>query len=130
MIKFRIRMTSAELATMLTTTPQTINRWARAQNWKRRKLKGTRGRGLEIFVNAPVREYLLSTKQLRYVAHEVVFAEETPADYGTSTSDLAFQLQEALTMMTPGEQHRLSELLESEGVSGLLTRLGIAEEDE
>lgn len=127
MIKFKTRMTSAELAEMAATTPQTINRWARAQNWKRRKLKGSK-RQLEIFVNASVREYLLSTKQLRYFADEMHVARETPADYGISTSDLTFQLQEALDMMTSGEQQKLSDLLENEGVSGLLSRLGIEEE--
>lgn len=127
MIKFKTRMTSAELAALAATTPQTISRWARAQNWKRRKLKGSK-RQLEIFVNAAVREYLLSTKQLRYFTGEITYAQETPADYSTSTSDLALQLQEALSMMTAREQHRLSELLENEGVSGLLSRLGIEEE--
>lgn len=130
MIKFKTRMTSFELAELVTCTPQTINRWAREQNWLRRQLKGNRGYALEIFVNARVREYLLRTRYLRYIANDIAFAEEPAADYGVKNTDLTLRLQEALAMMTPLEQNRLNELLENEGVSGLLSRLGIEEEEE
>lgn len=72
---------------------------------------------LEFLTNIPARRHLFSDNDLA----------ESPGAYLVNEADVVWrQITETLHLMTPEEQLRLRDLLAREGISGFLSRLGIA----
>lgn len=128
MLIFKPRMTPAELAELTGYKAQTINRWVADQKWQTVPLKGVKGgKAHLIIVDERVREYVSGTVKMQPRAQDYRVAEPS-APYGDDAALLESQLRQVAQAMTAQERQKLSALLLREGISGLLTRLGIKDE--
>lgn len=128
MLIFKPRMTPAELAELTGYKAQTINRWVADQKWQTVPLKGVKGgKAHLIIVDERVREYVSGTVKMQTRAQDYRAAEPS-APYGDDAALLENQLRQVAQAMTAQERQKLSALLLREGISGLLTRLGIKDE--
>lgn len=119
-------MTSAELADCLGIVRQTVNRWAREQGWKTETIPGIKGgRARLIYIDQDVKDFLANTLALREQDSDRRAAEPARSYAASSLNPGLSQIYLALENMTPDEQHQLAQLLLREGISGLLSRLGI-----
>ncbi|WP_071608913.1 YfeC-like transcriptional regulator [Entomohabitans teleogrylli] len=114
---FKERMTPDELAAMTGFSRQTINKWVRKEQWITSPRPGVQGgKARLIHVDERVRHFILSAQRMAEPGGATWFTSETPLENLLVTS---------LKEMTPMEQKQLTSLLLREGISGLLTRLGI-----
>lgn len=121
-------MTTEELANSLGVARQTVNRWIRQQGWKTEGINGVKGgRARLIHIDARVKEHIMSLPAIRNRQAVYHLAEVTSLYGESASSNLLPQIVDTLENMTRLEQERLDALLKREGISGFLTRLGIAE---
>ncbi len=116
------RMTPDELARLTGYSRQTINKWVRKEGWVTSPKPGVQGgKARLVHINEQVREFIRNARRA----------------IDDSTGDEACGLEpslEALLMtlakeMTPAEQKQLTSLLLREGISGLLQRLGLRDQN-
>ncbi|HEW9968816.1 TPA: putative DNA-binding transcriptional regulator [Enterobacter cloacae] len=128
MKRLRSKMTTEELANSLGVARQTVNRWIRQQGWKTEGINGVKGgRARLIHIDARVKEHIMSLPAIRNRQAVYHLAEVTSLYGESASSNLLPQIVDTLENMTRLEQERLDALLKREGISGFLTRLGIAE---
>ncbi|EMJ5883159.1 putative DNA-binding transcriptional regulator [Enterobacter cloacae] len=128
MKRLRSKMTTEELANSLGVARQTVNRWIRQQGWKTEGINGVKGgRARLIHIDARVKEHIMSLPAIRNRQAVYHLAEVTSLYGESASSNLLPQIVNTLENMTRLEQERLDALLKREGISGFLTRLGIAE---
>lgn len=129
MMKLKDKMTPAELSECLNLARQTINRWAREQNWRTEPIPGVKGgRARLIVIDKAVIDFLANIPALRHLAIDSHLAEQQPVKYFVNDADTVWrQIVETMHLMTPTEQLHLRDLLAREGISGFLSRLGITD---
>ncbi|ADF63269.1 MULTISPECIES: YfeC-like transcriptional regulator [Enterobacter] len=128
MKRLRSKMTTEELANSLGVARQTVNRWIRQQGWKTEGINGVKGgRARLIHIDARVKEHIMNLPAIRNRQAVYHLAEATMPYGDPASSNLLVQIVDTLENMTQLEQERLHVLLKREGISGFLTRLGIAE---
>lgn len=116
------RMTPDELAELTGYSRQTINKWVRKQGWVTSPRPGIQGgKARLVHVNEQVREFIRNAQR---TAQEVTF----PA-VAASAPSLEILLLTLAREMTAPEQKQLSSLLLRDGITGLLLRLGIREQN-
>jgi hypothetical protein len=127
-MKLKDKMTPAELAECLNLARQTINRWAREQQWRTEAIPGVKGgRARLIVIDKTVIDFLTNIPALRHLAIDSQLAEQ-PVRYFVNDADTVWrQIVETIQLMTPTEQLHLRDLLAREGISGFLSRLGITD---
>lgn len=124
MMKLPNKMTTEELAEFLGVARQTVNRWIRQQGWTTEPLSGVKGgRARLIHITKEVRSFIMKTPSMRHQNSSYSIAEPAPV-YASGNSAL-HEIIKILQNMTVEEQKQLSTLLAREGISGLLSRLGI-----
>jgi len=112
------RMTPDELAKLTGYSRQTINKWVRKEGWVTSPKPGVQGgKARLVHVNDKVREFIDS-------AHRSANINFTPA----TDSSLDVLLTTLAQEMTPSEQKQLTSLLLREGISGLLQRIGVRDQ--
>ncbi|WP_374256831.1 YfeC-like transcriptional regulator [Yokenella regensburgei] len=122
------KMTTEELAQCLGMAKQTVNRWIREQEWQTEVIPGVKGgRARLIHIDNRVREYLANTPALRHWSTQYQLAEPVQSYTAREDSPALRQISDTLHMMTDAEKQRLAVLLAREGISGFLSRLGIAD---
>lgn len=115
------RMTPEELAKLTGYSRQTINKWVRKEGWVTSPKPGVQGgKARLVHVNEQVREFIRNAQRS---AHEITFSSLTVKDPTLET--LLLTLAKEMTMP---EQKQLSSLLLRDGITGLLSRLGIREQ--
>lgn len=125
---FKSQMTPGDLAQLTGYSPQTINKWVHAQRWQTRKIKGVKGgKAHVIIISDPVRLFIINTSKMRKRYPELSRAEEPHVPYGSVQDNVERQMTEAIRAMSESEQRRLAALLLREGVTGLLSKLGIGD---
>lgn len=128
MLIFKPRMTPAELAELTGYKAQTINRWVVDQKWQTVPLKGVKGgKAHLIIVDERVRDYVSATVKMQ-ARTQGNHAAEPVIPYGDDTALLESQLRQVAQALTAQERQKLSALILREGISGLLSRLGIKDE--
>lgn len=116
------RMTPDELAELTGYSRQTINKWVRKQGWVTSPRPGIQGgKARLVHVNEQVREFIRNAQR---TAQEITF----PAVAAPAPSLETLLLTLAREMTAP-EQKQLSSLLLRDGITGLLLRLGIREQN-
>ncbi|CAI8905292.1 MULTISPECIES: YfeC-like transcriptional regulator [Kosakonia] len=124
MMKLPNKMTTEELAEFLGVARQTVNRWIRQQGWSTEPLPGVKGgRARLIHLTKEVRSFIMKTPSMRHPNSPYSIAE--PAPVYVSGNNALHEIIKVLQNMTAEEQKQLSTLLAREGISGLLSRLGI-----
>ncbi|MBM3071297.1 YfeC-like transcriptional regulator [Lelliottia sp. RWM.1] len=116
------RMTPEELSLLTGYSRQTINKWVRKEGWVTSPKPGVQGgKARLVHVNEKVREFIHS-------ARKVSDAPDIPEStcHGSSLHTL---LQTLANEMTPDEQKQLTSLIVREGITGLLQRLGIRDQN-
>ncbi len=127
MMKLKDKMTPAELADCLGLARQTINRWVREQHWRTEAIPGVKGgRARLIVIDKPVLDFLANIPALRHLLTDYQLAEPSGHYVVSETDAIWRQITEILHLMTTEEQQHLRDLLVREGISGFLSRLGIA----
>ncbi|WP_333848704.1 YfeC-like transcriptional regulator [Leclercia sp.] len=115
------RMTPEELARLTGYSRQTINKWVRKEGWSTSPKPGVQGgKARLVHVNEKVREFIRNARR----APEAAILAEASAD-----NSLQALLITLANEMTPTEQKQLTSLLLREGISGLLQRLGIRDQN-
>lgn len=115
------RMTPEELAQLTGYSRQTINKWVRKEGWVTSPKPGVQGgKARLVHVNEQVREFIRNTQRS---AQEITYSPLNAKDPTLET--LLLTLAKEMTMP---EQKQLSSLLLRDGISGLLSRLGIREQ--
>ncbi|MCU6679041.1 YfeC-like transcriptional regulator [Leclercia tamurae] len=115
------RMTPEELARLTGYSRQTINKWVRKEGWSTSPKPGVQGgKARLVHVNEKVREFIRNARR----APETATLPEASAD-----SSLQALLITLANEMTPTEQKQLTSLLLREGITGLLQRLGIRDQN-
>ncbi|MDU4840891.1 MAG: putative DNA-binding transcriptional regulator [Leclercia adecarboxylata] len=115
------RMTPEELARLTGYSRQTINKWVRKEGWSTSPKPGVQGgKARLIHVNEKVREFIRNARRAPDVA---TLLEATP------DNSLQALLITLANEMTPTEQKQLTSLLLREGITGLLQRLGIRDQN-
>ncbi|MEB6378607.1 putative DNA-binding transcriptional regulator [Leclercia adecarboxylata] len=115
------RMTPEELARLTGYSRQTINKWVRKEGWSTSPKPGVQGgKARLVHVNEKVREFIRN-------ARRVPDAASSPDVYADNS--LQALLITLANEMTPTEQKQLTSLLLREGISGLLQRLGIRDQN-
>ena len=116
------RMTPEELAVLTGYSRQTINKWVRKEGWITSPKPGVQGgKARLVHVNEKVREFIRSTRRASETS-------EVPDSAGYEGS-LHTLLLTLANEMTPDEQKQLTSLLLREGITGLLQRLGIRDQN-
>ena len=116
------RMTPEELSRLTGYSRQTINKWVRKEGWITSPRPGVQGgKARLVHVNEKVRDFIRSACREPEVA-------ETPLSIDSDNS-LPLLLQTLANEMTPDEQKQLTSLLLREGITGLLQRLGIRDQN-
>lgn len=116
------RMTPEELSRLTGYSRQTINKWVRKEGWITSPRPGVQGgKARLVHVNEKVRDFIRSTCREPE-------APETPLCIDSDNS-LPLLLQTLANEMTPDEQKQLTSLLLREGITGLLQRLGIRDQN-
>lgn len=119
---FKERMTPEELALLTGYSRQTINKWVRKEGWITSPKPGVQGgKARLVHVNDKVREFIRSARR----------ATETSAmpDGISHDGSLHTLLLTLANEMTPEEQKLMTSLLMREGITGLLQRLGIRDQN-
>ena len=115
------RMTPEELARLTGYSRQTINKWVRKEGWSTSPKPGVQGgKARLVHVNEKVREFIRNARR----APEAAISAEASAD-----NALQALLITLANEMTPTEQKQLTSLLLREGITGLLQRLGIRDQN-
>ncbi len=115
------RMTPEELARLTGYSRQTINKWVRKEGWSTSPKPGVQGgKARLVHVNGQVREFIRNARR----APEMTTLAEAAAD-----KSLQALLMTLANEMTPTEQKQLTTLLLREGITGLLQRLGIRDQN-
>ncbi|MFK3711080.1 YfeC-like transcriptional regulator [Leclercia adecarboxylata] len=115
------RMTPEELARLTGYSRQTINKWVRKEGWSTSPKPGVQGgKARLVHVNEKVREFIRNARR----APEAATLAEASAD-----NSLQALLITLANEMTPTEQKQLTSLLLREGITGLLQRLGIRDQN-
>jgi len=115
------RMTPEELARLTGYSRQTINKWVRKEGWSTSPKPGVQGgKARLVHVNEKVREFIRNARR----APEAAALAEASAD-----NSLQALLITLANEMTPTEQKQLTSLLLREGITGLLQRLGIRDQN-
>lgn len=112
------RMTPDELALLTGYSRQTINKWVRKQGWKTSPKPGVQGgRARLIHIDDQVRDFI----------HRARRTSKNDAAPQTSLNDTPFEQLVLVSVkeMTEEEQKQFASLLLRDGVSGLLSRLGM-----
>ncbi|WP_213716769.1 YfeC-like transcriptional regulator [Cedecea lapagei] len=113
---FKEKMTADELAEMTGYTRQTINKWVLKHNWETSKKRGVPGgKARFVYISEPVKTFLSNTSKM----------SERVASYSVLRTPLEQLMLNTLRTLSEEEQHKMTEILESEGSEGLLKRLGI-----
>lgn len=117
------RMTPQELSQLTGYSRQTINKWVRKEGWKTSPRPGVQGgKARLVHVNEKVREFIRCACRI---------TDEPQLSEGSANPNALNALLLTLANeMTPDEQKQLTTLLLREGISGLLQRLGIREQNE
>ncbi|WP_368541704.1 YfeC-like transcriptional regulator [Enterobacter soli] len=116
------RMTPEELALLTGYSRQTINKWVRKEGWITSPKPGVQGgKARLVHVNEKVREFIRSARR----ASDTPDLPENAYQDGTLHTLLLTLANE----MTPDEQKQLTSLLLREGITGLLQRLGIRDQN-
>ncbi|WP_439412355.1 YfeC-like transcriptional regulator [Enterobacter ludwigii] len=116
------RMTPEELALLTGYSRQTINKWVRKEGWITSPKPGVQGgKARLVHVNEEVREFIRSARR----ASETAEIPESASHDGSLHSLLLTLANE----MTPEEQRQMTSLLLREGITGLLQRLGIRDQN-
>ncbi|AJZ90447.1 putative DNA-binding transcriptional regulator [Cedecea neteri] len=114
------RMTPEELAVITGYSRQTINKWVRKENWETSPKPGVQGgKARLIHIDEQVREFINSTRRV---------TDNTPR-YGTTDASLENLLINSVQQMSDSEQKKMSAMLLRDGIAGLLTRLGIRDNE-
>lgn len=114
------RMTPEELSQLTGYSRQTINKWVRKEGWVTSPKPGVQGgKARLVHVNEQVRDFIRNAQRS---TQEPPFPAELTQD--TALESLLLTLAKE---MTAAEQKQLSSLLLREGIMGLLSRLGIRE---
>ena len=115
------RMTPEELALLTGYSRQTINKWVRKEGWITSPKPGVQGgKARLVHVNEKVRDFIRSARR----------ATETPELPDTyHEGSLHALLLTLANEMTPEEQKQMTSLLLREGITGLLQRLGIRDQN-
>ena len=128
MMKLKEKMTPAELAECLNLARQTINRWAREQSWRTEAIPGVKGgRARVIVIDKAVIDFLANIPALRHLTLDNQLAEPVVKYFVNDADTIWRQIVETMHLMTPAEQLHLRDFLAREGISGCLSRLGIAD---
>lgn len=123
---FKSKMTPAELAEIVGYQPQTINKWIKKFGWKTTQLRGVKGgKAHVIHMSAEVRQFMLSTRNLRKQGLALTHAAENDNVYQQDDGNTAQQLTHVFSQMSDAEQTRFLALIMREGITGVLKRLGI-----
>lgn len=113
-------MTPEELALVTGYSRQTINKWVRRQNWTTSPKPGVQGgKARLIHIDEQVREFINSARRLT----------DNQIRYNANDTPLENLLLNSIQQMSDIEQQRMSAMLLREGISGMLTRLGIRDSD-
>ncbi|UNC49280.1 YfeC-like transcriptional regulator [Enterobacter huaxiensis] len=116
------RMTPEELALLTGYSRQTINKWVRKEGWITSPKPGVQGgKARLVHVNEKVREFIRSACR----ASETAEMPERACHDGSLHTLLLTLANE----MTPEEQKQMTSLLLREGITGLLQRLGIRDQN-
>ncbi|MCU6670428.1 putative DNA-binding transcriptional regulator [Enterobacteriaceae bacterium H4N4] len=116
------RMTPEELARLTGYSRQTINKWVRKEGWSTSPKPGVQGgKARLVHVNEKVRDFIRNARR----APDVPSLPDLTAD-----NSLAALLLTLVSEMTQKEQKQLTSLLLREGITGLLQRLGIREQND
>lgn len=116
------RMTPEELALLTGYSRQTINKWVRKEGWITSPKPGVQGgKARLVHVNERVREFIRSARKAPDTA-------EMP-ESGCQDGALRTLLLTLANEMTPDEQKQMTSLLLREGITGLLQRLGIRDQN-
>lgn len=111
------RMTPEELAHLTGFSRQTINKWVRKEGWETSPRPGVQGgKARLVHVNEQVRDFIHSTQ--RAIEHPDTLALSVDDSFEALLLSLAKE-------MSPHEQKELTTLLLREGITGLLSRLGL-----
>jgi len=112
-------MTPEELAIVTGYSRQTINKWVRRQNWITSPKPGVQGgKARLIHVDEQVREFINSARRLT----------DNHIRYNVNDTPLENLLLNSIQQMSDIEQQRMAAMLVRDGISGMLTRLGIRDE--
>ncbi len=110
-------MTPEELALETGYSRQTINKWIKREGWNTVAKPGVQGgKARLVHIDHQVTDFL---KSVRHVA-------EPRSAYIPHQDQLTQLLMGTLQQMTPEEKAQLTSLLLREGISGILSRLGIS----
>lgn len=113
-------MTPEELAALTGYSRQTINKWVRKENWATSLKPGVQGgKARLIHIDEQVREFINSTRRVT----------DNTARYTATEPSLENLLINALQQMSDSEQKKMSAMLLRDGIAGLLTRLGIRDNE-
>ncbi len=114
------RMTPEELAQLTGYSRQTINKWVRKEGWVTTPKPGVQGgKARLVHVSEQVRDFIRNAQRsTQDSAFPAMLTQDAPLE------SLLITLAKE---MTAAEQKQLSSLLLREGITGLLSRLGIRE---
>ena len=116
------RMTPEELSRLTGYSRQTINKWVRKEGWITSPKPGVQGgKARLVHVNEKVRDFIRSARRVS----EMPDMPENAYHEGSLHTLLLTLANE----MTPDEQKQMTSLLLREGITGLLQRLGIRDQN-
>jgi len=116
------RMTPEELARLTGYSRQTINKWVRKEGWSTSPKPGVQGgKARLVHVNEKVRDFIRNARR----APDAQPLPDLSADHSLQALLLTLASE-----MTQKEQKQLASLLLREGITGLLQRLGIREQND
>ncbi|MCU6662950.1 MAG: YfeC-like transcriptional regulator [Silvania sp.] len=116
------RMTPEELARLTGYSRQTINKWVRKEGWSTSPKPGVQGgKARLVHVNEKVRDFIRNARRA---------PDAPPLPDLSADNSLQALLLTLASEMTQKEQKQLASLLLREGITGLLQRLGIREQNE
>ncbi|PIJ42466.1 YfeC-like transcriptional regulator [Tatumella sp. OPLPL6] len=109
-------MTPEELAQETGYSRQTINKWIKREGWATVAKPGVQGgKARLVHIDQQVTEFLKSVRH----------AAEPRSHYTVRKDQLTQILLSSVQQMSPDEKAQLTSLLLREGISGILSRLGI-----
>ncbi|SNY80345.1 YfeC-like transcriptional regulator [Enterobacter sp. CC120223-11] len=111
------RMTPEELAHLTGYSRQTINKWVRKEGWETSPRPGIQGgKARVVHISEQVREFIRSAQRA---------ADNPGTAHPLSEDNFDSLLLSLAKEMSEREQQQLTSLLLREGITGLLSRLGI-----
>lgn len=114
------RMTPEELAILTGYSRQTINKWVRKEGWTTTQKPGVQGgKARLIYIDEQVEEFINSAKRI----------SDRIATYSVNNASLEGLLLNSIKQMSENEQQKMSALILREGIVGMLTHLGIRDND-